>query len=330
MMKFSPQQQAFVLNERRRHKQQHELMQKLHGNQLLVGNALPVPKDVWGIWDRDAVEIQRDVLSVYNSLAPLSMAMPIGKLVHHFQTVSDSGQVNVSLDGRGKGKSDQPVIDYHGTPLPIIDSPFSFGWRQMQAAMTEGYSIDTAASNNAQRKVAEKLEDLMLNGDSSIVVGGDQLYGLLNHPKRNTRTTGATLNGATGAEWDTEMKATLQTLHAANFRVETDIYLNWDDWFFASATKYSTAYGAGTILENIMKIPNIKSITPASRVPVGNIIGVVKRREVLQVLNGMPMTTRAKARLNPEDDYDFIVMAASALEIKFDAEDQCGIVVSTP
>jgi hypothetical protein len=330
MMKFSPQQQAFVLNERRRHAEQHKHMQKMHGNQLLVGNALPVPKDVWGIWDRDAVEIQRDVLAVYNSLAPLSMNMNIGKLVHHFQTVSDSGQVNVSLDGRGKGKTDQPVIDYHGTPLPIIDSPYSFGWRQMQSAMSEGYSIDTAASNNAQRKVAEKLEDLMLNGDSGIVVGGDTLYGLLNHPKRNTRTTGVALNGATGAQWDAEIIATLEVLHAANFRVPTDIYLNWDDWFYASATKYSTQYGAGTILENIMKIPNVNSIIPASKVPTDNIIGVVKRREVLQVLNGMPMTTRAKTRLNPEDDYDFIVMAAAALEIKFDADDQCGIVVSAP
>ncbi|STY61410.1 Uncharacterised protein [Mannheimia haemolytica] len=63
------------------------------------------------------------------------------------------------------------VLNYHGTPLPIIDSTFSFGWRDMSAAQSEGYQIDGAARANSLRKVAEKMEDLALNGDSSIVVG---------------------------------------------------------------------------------------------------------------------------------------------------------------
>lgn len=330
MMKFTEQQKAFILNERRHHNQQHQAMQKIHGNSMLVGNALPIPKDTWGMWDREAVQIQRDVLSVYNDLSSsLSMGMPIGKLVHHFQTVSDSSQVNVSLDGRGKGKTDQPVIEYHGTPLPIIDSPFSFGWRQVEAARTEGYSLDAAASSNAQRKVAEKLEDIVLNGDSSISVGGDTLYGLLNHPERNTRSTGQTLNGATGVEWEAEVSATLKALHAANFRTEVTLYMNWDDYFYATSTEYSTQYGGKKIIDAVRTMAGVQNIVPASKVPANTIIGVVKRREVVQVLNGMPMITRALTRQNPEDDYNLMVMAASALEIKFDAEGQCGIVVSS-
>ncbi len=330
MMRFTKDQQQHVINERRSHKKMHERMQDLYGNQVLVGNALPVPRDVWGEWDRQAVQIQRDVLSVYNSLAgSVSMAMPIGKLVHHFQTVSDSGAVNVSLDGRGKGKTDQPVVDYHGTPLPIIDSPFSFGWRQMAAAQTEGYMIDAAASSNAQRKVAEKLEDLVLTGDSSISVAGDTLYGILNHPKRGTRSTGVTLNVATGAEWEAEFRATLKVLHASNFRTGVTIYMNWDDYFYATTTEYSTQYGGKKIIDAVRQMEGINEIVPASKVPANTIAAVVKRSEVVQLLNGMPMTTRALARHNPEDDYNFLVIAASALEIKFDAEEQCGIAVSS-
>jgi len=332
MMRFTPEQVKMIANERKMHEAQHANMQKIYGNTLLTGNALPVPKDVWGVWDRDAVQIQRDVLAVYNDLASsLSMGMPIGKLVHYFQTVSDSGEVNVSMDGRGKGKTDQPVIEYHGTPLPIYDSPFSFGWRQMQAAMTEGYNIDSAASNNAMRKVAERLENMVLNGEGKIDVSGAKVYGLLTHPKRNTRTTGVTLNGATGKEWDDEVRATIKLLHDKNYRTnDTTMYLNFDDWFYASTTEYSTQYGNKKIIESIQQMAGVGSIVPASKVPANTVVIVVKRREVVQVLNGMPMTTRAKVRQNPEDNYDFIVMAASALEIKFDAEDQCGIAVSSP
>lgn len=325
MMKFTKEQAEYVLNERRQHEANAKRMQEQYGK-LLVGNALPVPKDVWGVWDREAVEIQRDVLAVYNDLAAsVSMAMPVGKLVHHFQTVSDSSQVNTSLDGRSNAKTDQPVIAYHGTPLPIIDSSFSFGWRQMAAAQTEGYMIDTAASNNATRKVAEKLEDIVLNGDASISVGGDTLYGLRNHPKRVTSSMGTTLNGATGAEWNAEVVALLVSLQSKNFYAPATIYLNYADWFYASTTDYSTQYANKTILQRMLEIPGVEKIVPASKATANEMIGVVKRREVIQILNGTPITTRQLARHNPEDDYNFKVMAASAVEIKFDANDQCGV-----
>jgi hypothetical protein len=41
------------------------------------------------------------------------------------------------------------------------------------------------------------------------------------------------------------------------------------------------------------------------------------------------MTTRAQFRANPEDDYNFVTMAAASVEIKFDAEQNCGVAVST-
>jgi hypothetical protein len=31
--------------------------------------------------------------------------MALGKIVHYFMTLSDSGDVNISLDGRGKAKA---------------------------------------------------------------------------------------------------------------------------------------------------------------------------------------------------------------------------------
>ena len=110
MLRFTDEQQAFVLANRRQFNASQIAMAENHG-QTLIGNALPLPKDVWGLWDREAVEVQRTTLRVFNDLSSsVSMPMPIGKLVHHFQTVSDSGSVNVSLDGRSKGRTDQPVF----------------------------------------------------------------------------------------------------------------------------------------------------------------------------------------------------------------------------
>lgn len=336
MLKFTQEQQNYILNSRREYDLSHERMAKQHGWAMnngkafdqFQGNASVLPKDVWGLWDREAIEVQRDILAVFNDLSGLSMPMPIGKLIHHFQTVSDSGEINISLDGRGKAKTDQPAIEYHGTPLPIIDSQFSFGWRQMLAAQTEGYRIDTAASNNAMRKVAEKMEDLVLNGDQTINVGGSTIYGLRTAPNRATGTHGLTLNGATGAQWVSAITGLIEALHEQNYYSPVTIYVNYNDWFYASVNDYIANYPK-TILARLQEIPGIAAIVPASRVPADELLGIVKRTDVFQLLNGMPMTTRAKTRQNPEDDYVFSVIAAVAPEFKHDAEGQAGYVQIT-
>lgn len=328
MLRFTDEQQAFVLANRRQFNASQIAMAENHG-QTLIGNALPLPKDVWGLWDREAVEVQRTTLRVFNDLSSsVSMPMQIGKLVHHFQTVSDSGSVNVSLDGRSKGRTDQPVFAYHGTPLPIIDSPFSYGWRQVAAASTEGFQLDAAGRMNSMRKIAEKAESLMLNGDTDIVVGADPLYGLRTHPRRNTRTTAQALNGATGAQWLATITATLKLLHGDNFKSPATIYLNFDDWFYATSTEFTAGYPK-TIAQRVLELGGLREVIDADSINPGEVIAIVKDRSVLQVLSGMPMTTRAQFRANPEDDYNFVTMAAVALEIKFDANQNCGVAVSS-
>jgi hypothetical protein len=328
MLKFTPEQQAFVLSNRRLFNARQAEMAALH-NSTVLGNALPIPKDVWGVWDREGVEIQREVLSVFNDLAAtVSMPMPIAKLVHHFQTISDSGSVNVSLDGRSKARTDQPVFNYYGTPLPIIDSTFSFGWRQMEAARSEGFALDGAGRANAMFKVAEKLEDIVLNGDAKVVVGGSQLYGLLNHPKRNTDTHGFDLSDCTGPQWLAAVNKATAALYGDKFFTEPTIYVNINDWKYARETDYSTSYANKTIAQRVLE-SGIAGVVPASKIAADTIVAVVKNRRTVQLLNGMPMTTRAQFRANPEDDYDFVTMAAAALEIKFDAANNCGVAVVT-
>lgn len=328
MLRFSPAQQAFVINGRRQFNAQQTAM-AANGRDLL-GNALPIPYNVWGEWDREGVAIQRQVMAVFNDLAAsVSKPLPIGKLVHYFQQISDSGTVNISLDGRSKSRTDQQTYAYQGTPVPIIDSTFGYGWRQMASAQSEGFQLDDAGRANAMYKVAQKLESITLDGDANIVVGGAQLYGLRNHPKRSTRSTGVTLQSATNAQWQAEIVATLKLLQAKNFKTNATIYLNWSDWFYAGATDVSTSYGGKTILQRILEIPGVKEVVPADTVSANQIIALVKDSRVVNVLNAMPMATRALNRLNLEDDYQFVTMAAAAVEIKYDASNNIGLAVSS-
>lgn len=306
-----------------------ERMNEYHRGDFILGNALTVPNDAWGQWATMGIEVARDELAVFNSLSGVARGVDMAILVDYFQTISDSSEdVNVTIDGRGKAKTDQPVIDYHGTPLPIFDANCEFGWRQMLTMQRAGGNLQSAAMNNKVRHVSEKLEDMCING-LDIDVGGAKVYGLLNHPQRNTRSTGVTLNGATGTEWMAEINATLKLLHGDNFRQSITIYLNWDDYFYASNTDFSTQYPNKTILQRVMEIAGIEAIVPASRIPASAIVGLVRRSSVVEMLNGMPIVNRPKNRLNPEDDYVFQTLAAQAIQLKFDANGQMGLAVST-
>lgn len=331
MLRYTPQQEAFLIGNRRQFNANQTAIAAAHGNNLLIGNAMTLPRDVWGEWDREAIELQRSILAVFNNLAAaVQSPMAIGKLVSYFQTISDSGEINVSMDGRSKARTDQPVIDYVGTPLPIIDTGYTYSWRQMEAAQTEGFSsLDAGARLNANRRIAEKLENMTLYGYTGIVVGGAASYGLLNHPSRNTRTTGVALASATGAQWMTEIIATIKLLHGDNFKVPATIYLNWSDWFYASSTEFVANYPK-TILQRIMEIEGIKEIIPSDSIPASNIVALVKNKEVVEIKNGMPPTNRVKFRANPEDDFDFTVIAAATIQLKYDAAGQMGLAHSAP
>lgn len=325
---FSPEQWAAVTAGRDAFTaNQEDLAARYSG--ALIGNAYSLPRDTWKSWDMEAITVQRTTRAVYNDLAgSVSSPVNIGKLVHYFQTVSDSGEVNVSLDGRSKARTDQQTYDYHGTPLPIIDSTFSYGWRQVAAAQTEGQQLDPVGRENAMDKVMAQLETIVLDGIATVKVGGDQLYGLRTHPKRATRTTGNALLTATGAQWLAEVIATLKLLHAKNFKVPATLYLNWSDWFYATTTEYTAGYPK-TIAQRVLEIPGIASIVPSDTVTASQIIAIVKDRRVVNLLNGMPMNTQAQFRANPTDDYNFVTMAAAALQVRYDAEDNCGVAVST-
>lgn len=311
----------------------------LNQNALFMGNAFPVPKDAWGQWARDFIDVQRNQLGIFADIASTnSRSVPLSVLVDHFGVISNVGDdVNVSLDGRSSAKGDSPIVDYNGTPIAVFDNTMTFGWRQMLQMQSAGSNMQMVAQNAKRRRLLESLEDMVLNGRSDIVVGGMPIYGLLNHPNRGTTTHGLTLATATPAEAKAAVVALLKVLHGKNFRSGVTLYMNWDDYFAWSSYDYQMGTGALVGVETrrvsiemeILNLAGIDRIVATDSVPANTLIGLVKQREVVEMLNGMPATTRALTRQNPEDDYVFKNIAVQSLQLKYDAQDQMGLAVST-
>lgn len=289
------------------------------GELALVGNAAPIPRDSWSRVDTRSAQIQRDVLAVYNRLAAANTTpLSVADLVSYFPQISDSGSVSVTLDGRHTGAADQAVVKFVGTPVPAVSSEARFGWRQM-AMIQRGGALDTETIANHQRKVAEKLEDMALNGDSSVVIAGTPVYGLRNHPQRNTGTHGFDLSAATGAQWLTTFQALINVLIGDNAFGKVTVFLNYGDWVYASINEFTSGYPK-TILQRLREIEQIADIVPASRVPADNVLGIagLAGGDWGSILSAMPMATVPKMRHNAQDDYVFQVMAITAPQFRYD------------
>lgn len=298
---------------------------------MLVGNASPIPLDAWRRIDSRGTMIQRDVLAVFNRLAAASQTpVGVGDLVSFYPQTSDSGEVHVSMDGRSEGGADQANVKYVGTPVPVFDSYARFGWRQMEVMRKGAAGIDTTTIANHQRKVAEKMEDVVLNGLSTVSVNGNTIYGLRNFPQRNTGTHGLTLASSTGAQWLTAFYTTVKNLVADNAFGRVTIFLNYSDWLYADSTEFAAGYPK-TILQRLMEMQQIAEIVPASKCTTNEILGVANLAsgEWGSILQAMPMVTRPKARANAEDDYVFGVLCMCAPQFRADYADRSQIIQMT-
>ncbi|MCT9812425.1 bacteriocin family protein [Acidovorax sp. Be4] len=286
----------------------------------LEGNSLAIPLDAWRRIDTRVQQISRTRLQMFNRLAAAStIPVSIADLVNFYPQVSDSGEVLVTMDGRNAAKADQAVVKYAGTPVPILNSTARFGWRQMEVIRKGGGMIDTATIGNHQRKVAEKLEDMVLNGLSGIEVDGNVIYGLRNLPARNTFVHGFTLATATGAQWLSVIKQAIAAAMGDNQYGQVTLFVNQADYTAADTTDYAANY-SGTILQRLNAVNQIKEIVPVASVPPNEVLGIVDidGGEWGGILSAMPVVTRPKNRIEPEDDYLFSVMAAAAPQFRSD------------
>lgn len=319
MLRFTNAQEQAVIAARR---QFNESQTAMASRVSLIGNASPVPIDAWRRIDSRSTQIQRDILAVFNKLSMAnSTPVGLGDLVSYFPKVGDSGSVSVTMDGRHVGSGDAATVQYEGTPVPIFTGETVMGWRQMEVVRKGQTQMDAESVANDVRKVAEKAEDMVLNGLSSIVVNGATIYGLRNHPQRNTGTHGLTLQSSTGAQWLGAFEDLLQKLVADNAFGRVSVFLNYGDWLYADVNEFTSGYPK-TILQRLLEIQQVAEIVPCSKCTANEIIGVAGLATGAwgSMLNAMPMVTRPKMRQNPEDDYVFGTMMAAAPQFRVDAD----------
>ena len=255
------------------------------------------------------------MFSLFSMFFPGSVGspMPIGKLIHYFR-LFDSGEVNVSrrtLEGAHRStylRIPRRSGSDHRQHVQL------YGWRQVESARTEDSTSRCIRAANAMYGSLKDGKHRAGRRQTRSLSMAASFTGPTNHPKRSTRSTTNDLSATTGPEWVEDVEANHRVASRQNFRVQlrsmstgpTGITPDRPTIRRIRTRRLRSACGS----------EGVANVVPSTSVAADTIIAVVKNRRVVSVLNSMPMVTQAQFRANPEDDYNFVTMAATAVEIK--------------
>lgn len=213
-----------------------------------------LPKEAW-VGIEDAVyPAMDDVLTVVADLRDngLTYSETIDNKVTEWHKQDYESEATISMEPETETSEGNVEYDLDGSPLPLIHSDFSIGFRESGSdggagTGMAGQDLETLNAEGSARAVAEAAERLTLYGWEPTIsgdsLGGTQdgytMYGLTNHPSAHTGTL---------SDWITEPDQIRSDLKDAMAR---DIK---DDNFRPTNQGYWCYVGEG--LEDVLEDPD--------------------------------------------------------------------------
>lgn len=216
----------------------------------------------------------------------------LGTLVTMWQTVGEMTEAKVNMTGQHTPDEDRATFGLAGVPVPITHKEFHFGTRELEASRKGNNPVDTTNGEAAARVVAEKLEEMLFSGLSSIKFDGRTIYGYQNHPNRIT--------GAAAGDWGTitnvipTIATGLQLAAAQGYDGPFDVYLNSTQYMEAANAYFTDGSGQSPLARLRENNPDqINGFFRSSKVTAGSVVLVQTTTDVVDYayIAGMMPTT---------------------------------------
>ncbi len=265
------------------------------------------------------------VADLINRGLVLNVENGLGTTVDQWDTVDETRDAEVNMDGIARAQSD--TVDYvlNSVPLPIVHRDFYINLRQLESSRRLGQSLDVTNAEIAARKVSERLETILFQGESAYAFGGGTIRGYTDHPNRNTVSLPANwdASGTTGENILTDVITMINAAQTDRMFGPYVLYVPTAYWI--TLLEDFKANSDKSTLQRLREIPNIEEIKVADFLQANNVLLIQMTRDVVDMVVGMQPTnleweTQGGMLLN------FKVMAIMIPRIKADSEGRSGII----
>jgi uncharacterized linocin/CFP29 family protein len=285
-------------------------------------------REEWEQLDKTVFEMAKLRLGAYQDLisAGLRRKSSLAAWYSKWRVASERVAADVTMDFRTRLNEDRTDKKTYGVPIPIISAKYSLGRRELLSARAAGQSIETFEAGEASAAVTEKAEDILINGDTSIVVSGSSIPG---YRTLSARETGAASSYGSGGDFATISNVTktflgvLAAMAAKRYYGPFGCYIHNTQYHEMLAT-YTDGSGQ-TALERVEKYPQIKFVKPNDLMTTaGDLLMVQLTRNVVDVEVALTLENRRWEAPDGSAMF-FVVMMSAVPRLKTDYQGNAGI-----
>lgn len=321
---------------------EREWFHRTEDNLASVGNATAIlPRDAWQELDDITRRVMRDDegQTYMQDLMPLARTVNIGKLVHLNRVSSDAGQVVRSISGQVPVPLDKVVYDYRGSPVPIFSTAYGREWREWNTLQSVNFDAISDDQEAHTAKIRRDMAIYVLDGDPEIVVGGYTAYGIRTSPYSKSVNLGSAVGGAnidltsfttTSDKIDEFFTSYFgKVLDDSLVTGKINVYVSPEIGRRLDMTySGSSGFKGGTLMAYLLTNRRIGKIAVTFELSGNEFFAFVPSADYIRPIVGMATNTTARTRLNPTDNYQFLVMGAMGIDIRADYNGRSGVFYS--
>ena len=291
-------------------------------------------KDEWKEMDDAVLEIQQSRLIAVGDLLSRNLVYRtngLGTTVLEYEDVNDENAAELSMDGLTRADNDRPVYSIKYLPLPLTHKDWQINARVLAASRNGGSPLDTFKQQRASRKIAEKLEQMLITGTSSYTFGGGTIYGYLDHPSNNDVTLGAAWDAADSSSGSDLIGARVLADVLALKQALIDAGFTGGEKMLYIPTAYETVLDQQfklqsdrSIREVIMAISGIADIKVLDELTADNVVMVQMSSDVVRMVVGLPVTN-VEWPVEGGMATNFKTMTIQVPQIRADQDGNCGV-----
>jgi uncharacterized linocin/CFP29 family protein len=299
-----------------------------NGQETVVQNAL-LRRYEWEQIDAAVLDVVRQPNVALNDFLRLGLTQPLdglGVTISTYEQLSDMTPAQMNMEGIVRGQNDAVEFTPQSIPVPLIFKDFSLSLRTLEASRRgpNPGNLDTTQARVATRRVQDKVDDLIFNGDTQSL-GGNVIYGLTTKPQRLQKTSadcGGGDFGTSGNAYKT-INGAIGFLQALGYPGPFGVYLARDQ--YSQVNQLITNTAVSEMAAIVAQIPGLSFLKPADKLTSGHMIVWQLSPDVadLGVAQG---TTPVQWEDGSGFMVSFRVFTALTVRVKHDANDACGIV----
>lgn len=263
-------------------------------------------------------EQRMNILSDLTSAGLITQGSP-AEWYSTWRVASEVVEADVSMDFETQVREDRPDMKTYGVPVPIMSASFSIGRRELMTARANGTPLDTSAAEASGVAVGEKVEEIIIDGNTSIVLQGNSIPGL--------QTLAARYQGS--AEGDFGILSNIYPtfldliaqMGALRYHGEFNVYIANNQYNEMLEVYDSTGE---TALERVLRLPKISAVKVNDLVDDGEFLAVQMSPDVIDYREALSLETRRWEHPSGARMF-YLVLLMGAPRLKTDYEGTAGI-----